>query len=133
MRFDVEPALLTGIGQIAHAIAVAEGYFAPGSLPLRYNNPGDIEDATGSKIQFPTAEAGWARLYHQIELIVSGRSRVYDRQMTLAEIAQKWTGGDQARAWANNVARVLGIKPSDTLAFYLAGVNPVPPTPPTTA
>jgi hypothetical protein len=99
------------VKRIAAAIAKAEGYYVPGSLPNRLNNPGSIKGPDGQLIRFDTAEAGWAALYKQVSLILSGHSRWYRPDMSIAEIAAIYTGGDKPDAWARIVAGDLGVTP----------------------
>ncbi|MGH9770306.1 MAG: hypothetical protein ACRD4Q_01170 [Candidatus Acidiferrales bacterium] len=107
---------------LANAIARAEGFFSEGSIPSSANNPGDIEigdqgqGTIAGKTVFGTLDAGWNALYNQINLMLTGRSSVYDPSMTINQVAQLYTGGDQASAWANNVASALGVTPDTTLS-----------------
>ena len=103
--------------KIAEAIATAEGFFVSGSLPQRANNPGDLKlgnaglgDINGKTV-FASVEEGWAALERQIDLILSGRSAYYSPDWTILQVAQKYTGGDNAEAWANIVAEQLGVTP----------------------
>ena len=125
------------VDEIAAAIAVAEGYYARGehngrSLPYRLNNPGALKKpALGAAdlptwqdtglVIFPTPEMGWAALRHQVRLMLSGGSRIYDPSDTLIGVARKYTGGDQSHGWSWSVARSLGVGPDATLADLLRG------------
>lgn len=60
---------------ICRAIAVVEGFYQPGSVPRRFNNPGDIFPWPGCKlpvdkksgvIVFPTVADGWTQLRAQV-------------------------------------------------------------------
>jgi hypothetical protein len=115
----------------ARAIATAEGFYVPGSIPRIANNPGNlvIPNWTGPTIgserisMFSTVEEGWSRLYRQLQLIVSGTSRVYSLDMTIADMGNRWAPGGSANlpgAWASNVARVLEVSPAATLRSLLA-------------
>ncbi|HEV2498620.1 MAG TPA: hypothetical protein VGY31_03455 [Terriglobia bacterium] len=109
---------------LATAIATAEGFFVGGSLPSQANNPGDLEIAgagvgVGSnqgKTIFASADDGWNALYNQIDLMLTGQSSIYSPDMTISQVAQLYTGGDNADAWANNVASQLGVTPDTTLS-----------------
>ena len=97
---------------IAVAIATAEGYYVERSLPRRLNNPGALKDPiSGQFRKFDTPEAGWFALYAQIERILNNRSMYYNTNMTIRQIAQIWTGGDNPDGWARTVARKLGVSP----------------------
>jgi len=67
---------------------------------------------------FDSAEYGWSRLYRQIALILSGGSRYYDLNTTLAEMGHTYAGGDPN--WARNVARYLNVSTSTTIGQVIA-------------
>jgi len=120
------------VNEIAEAIAMAEGYYADGehgghSLPYRLNNPGALKQpALGGVdlptwqdtglIVFPSAERGWMALRHQVRLMLSGDSRIYQPSDTLLDVATKYTGGDASAVWGSRVAAELGVEPAATLA-----------------
>lgn len=61
---------------IAQAIAGFEGFFTPGTLAQRNNNPGNLRSwgnlpTSGGYAVFPTPEAGWEALRSQIRLNIS--------------------------------------------------------------
>jgi len=66
------------IDDLAQAIATFEGYFKPGTVAARNNNPGNLragpraigKDERGYAI-YATPEDGWADLKRQIELNIS--------------------------------------------------------------
>jgi hypothetical protein len=103
----------TVIDRVAEAIAFAEGFYKPGSLPERANNPGDIS-AGGQVIHYPTLAEGWAALRRQVEDMFSGTSAYYDPSMTIAEIATHYA--EDSANWARNVAAHLGVTVSTRLA-----------------
>jgi hypothetical protein len=120
---------------LAQAIATAEGYYAPGerdgrSLPYRLNNPGSLKKPalraeslptwkdTGLVV-FPTERMGWDALKHQIELMFTGRSSIYDPSDSILDVAKKYADGDLN--WGRNVARQLGISPSCSLDEIAGG------------
>ena len=120
-----EPVTVT-IQQLAQAIARAEGFGVAGAIPTLAHNPGDLVipgwegDTLGSAgiSVLPDDQTGWARLYHQLQLIVDGRSHVYSLDDSISDMADKWTTTDQ-EAWANNVAGALGVSPDVTLREIL--------------
>jgi len=100
--------------RIAGAIAKAEGFLVPGSLPQRANNPGNLKlggETIGGKTIFSTVQEGWQALYHQIDLMLSGQSRYYSPDMTIRQVAGIYTGHDNEEAWAKIVAGQLGVSP----------------------
>lgn len=109
---------------LAQAIAKAEGFGVPGALPTRCNNPGDLEVGdVGKGIEqgktiFPTEQAGWNALEHQVDLMLNGHSHVYKPSMTFLQVAQLYTGGDASPAWAQIVAQKLGVSVTNTLDEY---------------
>lgn len=120
------PFTITGqIRALASAIAKAEGYLVEGSIPKRANNPGDLVlgdkgfGVLGEGITvFNTPELGWTALYHQLAMIVSGQSHVYRLDMTLADMAHKWTATNRAE-WATIVAQDLGVPVTTLLSTIL--------------
>lgn len=111
------------VKRIADAIAHAEGFYADGNpLPRRANNPGDLKrgdvgfgEINGKTIYGSVAD-GWAALYKQVGLMVSGLSKYYKPSMTIREIATIYTGADSADTWAATVAQQLGVTVDTTLA-----------------
>lgn len=118
------PVADTKIMQFAIAIARAEGFYVSNSVPSKINNPGDLkvpgtpaDQQTDSGLTvFETVEDGWSALYHQLELITSGRS-LYKLDWTIKQMGDRWAPpprkpGDDVNipgAWAVNVARALGV------------------------
>jgi hypothetical protein len=143
-RVPVAPASATPpaderVATVAEAIAKAEGYYARGdhdgrSLLFRLNNPGGLKNpALGAEtlptwkdtglVLFPTAEMGWAALRHQVRLMLTGRSRVYELTDTLLLVGVKYADGDVNWGW--NVAGHLGVSPDVSLGD-LAPLVPAP-------
>ncbi len=95
---------------LAEAIAHAEGFYVPGSIPALAHNPGDLVCAwlPGPKMGaegihiFENDATGWAALEHQLALIRAGKSREYQLGTTIGEMAAHWTRTQQT-AWALNV------------------------------
>ena len=118
----------------ARAIASAEGYGIPNAIPTLANNPGDLVipgwtgatlgaegisvfDADDLNNPLPP-NGGWYRLFHQLQFIVDGTSRVYNLDMSIEQMAERWTD-TQTDAWASNVATYLGTTPGATLRSQL--------------
>ena len=132
----IEETLEARVADIAQAIALAEGYYASGehdghSLPYRLNNPGALKKpALGAAdlptwqdtglVVFPSTALGWAALRHQVRLMLSGGSRIYDPSDTIATVAAKYTGGDASAGWSARVAATLGVPAVSTLADLVA-------------
>lgn len=119
--------LTEAVQLFAEAIATAEGYYVNGSRPQRNNNPGDLMvDTTGTGIgkdsagfvKYATATDGWDALRKQVNLIFTDASQYYNSGMTVRQIAEKYTTTDQL-AWAQNVARVLGISIDEPVSTLL--------------
>lgn len=61
------------IAWLAYYIATFEGYFKPGSIAARQNNPGNLRSwgsrpRQGGFAVFPTANDGWLALMRQVDL-----------------------------------------------------------------
>jgi hypothetical protein len=100
----------------SEGIALAEGFYVTGSRAQRNNNPGNLTvDTTGTSIGmdgmfvvYATAIDGWNALEQQVRLILTDASSIYNSDMTLREIGERYTTTDQL-AWSMNVASKLGI------------------------
>ena len=103
------------VQRFARAIAVAEGYMKSDGTILtnnksaKYNNPGSIMTPQWEMIRYATPDEGWAALYRQVDLMLSGRSAYYKPTMTISQVAKTYTGEAAYMNWASNVARVLGV------------------------
>lgn len=124
--------LQEAVDLFANAIAVAEGYFVSGSRAQRNNNPGNLTvDTTGKSIGrdgmfiiYGSAADGWDALKKQVSLILTNASQIYNSNMTVYEIAQRYTTTEQL-AWATNVARSLGISPDTKISALLSTAETV--------
>lgn len=110
----------SGVSRLAQAIAKAEGYGTPNSIPTRANNPGNLKNGApvlaGTSItKYATAAEGWAALERQIGLILTGKSAYYKATDTIAQMGSVWApSGDNniTGAWARNVANFLNVSVS---------------------
>jgi len=113
----------------AHAIARAEGFGAKNTIPTRCHNPGDIRSSrSGHRYEgqvglnkrgyviFKNDAAGFAALKDQLQLMVSGESKHYNADMTIARVAKVYSGG--SRAWSKIVSKHLDVSASTTLRDY---------------
>ncbi len=96
-------------------ISQAEGFNVPGSTPQVANNPGDLRlgdigyGETNGVTNFPSVDAGTAALANQVNNFYTPPSgSPYAPDQTISEIAQTYTGGDNADGWATTVAQTLG-------------------------
>jgi len=103
--------------KLADAIAFAEGFYASGSnRPKRNNNPGNLSldlgfpsvGMDGILVKFASLDDGWAALHKQISMMLNGTSQIYNADMTIADVASRYTATEQ-ESWANNVAARLGV------------------------
>lgn len=113
------------IKRMAQAIARAEGFGIPGTIPTRAHNPGDLKvpNWTGPMLNgisvFNDDATGWNALYKQLYLILTGGSSYYNLDMTIADMAGKWTA-TESPAWAANVASFLSVSENAPLWSVLA-------------
>lgn len=121
------PAPSPAVRRFAMAVARAEGFYVPNSIPARARNPGNLKlggPNTINGITVYTSEAeGWSALYRQLNLIVSGRSRYYKLTMTIRAMGDTWApSGDRniPGAWSRNVAQGLGVSVEAPLSSVLA-------------
>lgn len=117
--FDLSPyggpvSYPAGIKSFAQAVARAEGFYVPGSVPQRAHNPGDLKvpgwtgDSLGGISVFANDAAGWDALYRQLYRILTNQSSYYTLDMSILDMARTWTATQQT-AWAGNVANFLGV------------------------
>jgi len=116
--------------QFAHAIAQAEGYYVPHSIPNRCSNPGDVKAihgwqypgqigvCRGNHARFRTASVGWAALYHQIEKIQDGTSTKYTNRATFRQVAK--TYAQNYRPWLKIVTKTLQVDDDDDVKAFLS-------------
>jgi len=120
------------INAMADAIAYAEGFYVTGSRPQRDNNPGDMTKdligravgMDGAFVVYANAQDGWDNLKQQISLIFNDASQIYNSDMTIYQIAQKYTTTDQL-AWAQNVASRLGVSLDTKISDLVSGIEQV--------
>lgn len=104
----------------AEGIARAEGFYVSGSIPNRAKNPGAIKVPgwTGANLNgisvFDSVDQGWAQLYRQLWAIVTGSSGVYNLDMSIADMGDRYEA-DPGDAWSVNVASYLGVPRSTPL------------------
>ena len=110
---------------IAHAIAIAEGFGKANTIPTTRHNPGDLTNFLGQKILFDTDDDGWSALYRQVNLMISGRSRYYKPTMTWEEIGKIYDGEAEYMNWVNNVCDSLQVETTSTINDYIAGIRKV--------
>ncbi len=111
------------IDNLAAAIARYEGFYKPGSLAQRNNNPGNLRSwgdypVVDGYVRFPDAETGWRALRRQVELNIArglnlyeffgGKPGVYPGYAPAAD-------GNQPRTYAATVAGWLGISADQPL------------------
>jgi len=110
--------------------AMAEGFYATGNpIPKRANNPGDLTRSWGFPTKgtansegvliFDTVEHGWQALYAQWGAMLNGTSTEYTLDMTILQVAEKWTGSQNAASWAATCAQYMGVPVTTTLQEYL--------------
>jgi len=123
---------------IAQAIATFEGFFKPGTVAARNNNPGNLragpraisKDSQGYGV-YASVEDGWADLFRQVELNIAdglnlreffaGKPGIYPGYAPAAD-------ENQPIQYAAFVGSRVGV-PLDRPLFALASGPPVPSLP----
>jgi hypothetical protein len=111
------------MSKLAEAIAHEEGYYIPGSLPNRNNNPGDLRhsphsshaaDAPDAIGQIDTRVDGWADLERQLQ-IYAGRG------MTIEQMVYEYAPPTEnnSAAYLNFVCQYVGCEPQTTVSDAL--------------
>jgi hypothetical protein len=109
------------------AIAREEGFNAPGTLPNRRNNPGDIEDgpfaqangalpSDGTRFaHFPDADTGFAAMRVLLNQNYLG--------LTVSQALNKWAPPveNATNAYIDNVCTWTGLTPDTVLTAELIG------------
>lgn len=117
--------------RFAQAIAHAEGFYSPESLPERCHNPGDLAIGdrglgTARSAGFGAADItifscdadGWNALYSEVHRMLSGTSHIYRPELTLLQVGAKYAMDEN---WGRNVATRLGVEPIITLGELANG------------
>lgn len=123
----VAMTLEDAVSALSVAIAYAEGFYISGSRPARNHNPGDLTvDLTGQGIGhdgpfiiYANDNDGWTALKSQVMKIFNNTSSIYTSDMTIHDIATRYTTTEQ-NAWAMNVARSLGVSPDTKVSELLS-------------
>lgn len=127
------PDPTTFLYKLASAIASAEGFFIPNSVPARDNNPGDERAAPWLADGKPGADGffhfgcpaqGIAGLYHQIALNVA-------RGFSLRKLVYTWappSDGNNSANYLSETGRRVGLTPEqfDTPLEEFLGVERIP-------
>lgn len=119
-------AASAGLQALVIAISQAEGFYVPGSRAARNHNPGDLTlDITGTGVGwdgpfviYANDGDGTAALTKQVAEMLDGTSGIYNPNMSIQEVANRYTKTNQM-AWAQIVAQSLGV-PSTTKLSELA-------------
>ncbi|HZT36608.1 MAG TPA: hypothetical protein VFA28_01830 [Bryobacteraceae bacterium] len=133
---DILWASMATVDDLAQAIARYEGYYSPGSVADRHNNPGNLRSwgnypVVNGYVQFPDAETGWAALRAQVQKNI-------DRGLNLLEFFGGGNGyggyapstdSNNPTRYATTVASWLGI-PADAPLSSVIGdsANPLSPS-----
>lgn len=117
---------------LAQSIATMEGFFQPGTLAQRNNNPGNLRagagqigrDANGFAI-FPDVQTGWNALYNQISLD-SGRG------LNLSQFINKYAppSENDTGNYLSYLTGQLGVPSTTPLSDLGAGDTANPPRAP---
>src|SRR5579864_2244084 len=117
---------------LAQAIASMEGFFIPGTIASRNNNPGNLRagagqigtDAKGYAI-FPDLTTGWNALYRQISLDAG-------RGLNVGQFIGKYAPPSENNTsnYLNYVTGQLGVSPDTQLVNLGAGDPANPPRAP---
>jgi hypothetical protein len=118
------------LDNLCHAIAHAEGFGIPHTIPTRYHNPGDLKSRPGltplpgqrkigkaGHIVFVNDEAGWTALREYLTGIAEGTRKHYVAHSSIAQLsrvyAQRW------QPWLRIVTKELGVPGSIPINEYL--------------
>jgi hypothetical protein len=124
---------------MSQAVAQAEGFGVPHTIPTRYHNPGNIRSTRNGHhyagqvglnhsgyVIFKNDSYGWRALREQLTLMASGQSAHYGVDMTITQVAKRYA--TNWRVWAKNVSNRLDVPPTTTLRAYFTPEEPVAPS-----
>jgi hypothetical protein len=124
---------------MSQAVAQAEGFGVPHTVPTRYHNPGNIRSTRNGHhyagqiglnrcgyVIFKKDSYGWQALREQLTLMALGQSAYYKTNMTITQVAKRYA--TSWRVWAKNVSGQLGVLPTTTLRAYFTPEEPVAPS-----
>jgi hypothetical protein len=127
------------VERFATAVAHAEGFGVRHAIPTRYHNPGDLKSrrdlaklpgqkylGKGEHVVFASDQAGWNALQDYIIKMVDGRSRRFNPNMTITQVARIYAGN--WRPWVKIVTRELEVPANTRLRDLLLVQEIVPPT-----
>lgn len=111
---------------MAEAHARFEGFYIPGTIPEKLNNPGCLVYVgqagavkhTSGFCQFTTKQQGWDALKRQLELNVSGVSTLYNLEMTFYDYINVYASTSpehERKNYAEYMASRLGVTPTTKL------------------
>lgn len=111
------------LAAVTQAMATYEGYYVPGSLAARTNNPGDIGTYGGQVASYPTATAGWNALNNW----VSGHAAANPNWDFYDMMSYYLTGdtmgtpgpGQSPNAYAEYVAGQVGVDPTTPVSAVI--------------
>jgi hypothetical protein len=125
---------MDAVPSIVRAIAAMEGFYKPGSLASRNNNPGNLRSwgslpVKDGYVVFPNVEKGWEALRRQtrknidrgltLEEFFSGKPGVYPGYAPSAD-------GNQPMGYARFVASASGVPLGVPIRQFEAGESPAP-------
>lgn len=114
-----------GLDKMSEAIARFEGYYVPGSLAQRTNNPGNVGTYGGRVTSYPDAGAGWDRLHGYLRDKVSAHPEwdFYDlMRYYLTGDTMGAAGANQAPdEYADYVAHYVGADPTQPVSSIFGG------------
>jgi hypothetical protein len=114
-----------------NGISQAEGFGLPNATPTLANNPGDLRlgDIGYGTINgitvYPSVQAGTDALANQVNHFYNPPpGSPYNPNMTIGQIAQTYTGGDNPAGWSATVAKNLGTTTYATPGQASSGAVP---------
>jgi hypothetical protein len=111
------------VSKLAEAIAHEEGFYVPGSVPNRDNNPGDLRHSPHSFHsagdpngigQIDTITDGWSDLERQLQIYAS-------RGLTVAQAIEEYAPPTEnnSAAYLAYVCQYVGCQPTDLVSDVL--------------
>ena len=111
---------------LAHCIAIGEGYCLARAIPFTQRNPGDLTHSpqgvpqTNGKCAYKSHSAGWTDLEDFCRQVLEGRHLLYPPTMTILEFATRYVGGRPTPGWLYPLTTMLDAHLSETITAFVA-------------
>lgn len=112
-----------GLDNVTEAIARYEGFYIPGSVAQRTNNPGNVGTYGGQVASYADSGDGWTALQDWVTSHAAANPSWNFYDLTSYYLTGSTTGnpgpGQDPNAYAQYIADYLGVSPTTTVSSTL--------------